>query len=94
MLIFVYAAACDCSFPTRRPWPWRLMAIKPAARPRWSARCSSVWPQSRRAVGALSSGAGLPMVIVIVIGVCGTSAFLFYHSLVRARVLAVATKGM
>jgi MFS transporter, DHA1 family, multidrug resistance protein len=85
-LIFFYVASVGCLFPNTTA-----LAMAPHGDKAGSASALVGTLQfglaaiAAAAVGALNNGTALPMVLVI--AVCGASAFVFYHSLVRPRVL-------
>jgi DHA1 family bicyclomycin/chloramphenicol resistance-like MFS transporter len=82
-LIFVYVASVGCLFPNTTA-----MAMAPHGDKAGSASALigtlqfTLAALAASAVGALNTGTALPMTAVI--AACGTSACLFYYSLVRA----------
>jgi DHA1 family bicyclomycin/chloramphenicol resistance-like MFS transporter len=86
LLIFVYVASIGCLFPNTTA-----MAMAEHGTKAGSASALIGVLQfglaaiAASAVGALNNGTALPMAAVI--AACGASAFAFYYSLVRARVL-------
>jgi DHA1 family bicyclomycin/chloramphenicol resistance-like MFS transporter len=89
ILIFVYVALVGCLFPNTTA-----MAMAEHGDKAGSASALVGTLQfgmaalAASAVGALNNGTAIPMAAVI--ATCGTSAIIFYHSLVRPRIL-VAT---
>jgi DHA1 family bicyclomycin/chloramphenicol resistance-like MFS transporter len=89
ILIFVYVALVGCLFPNTTA-----MAMADHGDKAGSASALVGTLQfgmaalAASAVGALNNGTPMPMAAVI--ATCGTSAIIFYHSLVRPRIL-VAT---
>ena len=89
ILIFLYMSSVGCLFPNTTA-----MAMAEHGDKAGSASALIGTLQfalaaiAASAVGALNNGRALPMAGVI--AVCGASAFLFYHSLVRARVVEAA----
>jgi len=89
--IFVYVASVGALFPNTTA-----LAMAPHGEKAGSASALvgtlqfTLAAASAGAVGALNTGTAMPMTAVI--AVCGCSAFLFYHSLVRASVLVASVQ--
>jgi DHA1 family bicyclomycin/chloramphenicol resistance-like MFS transporter len=89
VLIFVYVALVGCLFPNTTA-----LAMAEHGNKAGSASALIGTLQfgmaalAASAVGALNNGTAMPMAAVIAL--CGTSAIVFYHSLVRPRVLVAA----
>lgn len=88
--IFVYVASVGCLFPNTTA-----MAMAEHGNKAGSASALigvlqfGLAAVAASAVGALNNGTALPMALVI--AACGASAFVFYHSLIRARELVAST---